>query len=812
MPLCLPVGQNSTQVTQFNSENPFLNVLKNGSLWFVTGAKSASGITISNASPAVIGWAGHGLSAGACFVLSTTGTLPNESTTGSPLRQGTAYYVLSTGLLTNSFEFSTTPGGTAIITTSAGSGTHTADCNVIDNMNMDSNGYPTSMTLLNGSGTATKFQLFSLRSFPSLNAPTPYEAGTYVLQYSGAGTVSNDATASSDFSFVEHGGIGRDIYYVATPTAGGICLQITATPITNLSFVYSPGSYGATGQGGGGQTGPVNGVGTNEANLNAVNYTTGNGVFTDAFLNKTKSYQCFRFMGWQNTLYDANQNWSTRATTPYYIWGNQPSSNMIAGKTNVGVPLEVCIALCNKLNINGWMQVPFCAGGSTGQSITYVSNMASLIKSNLNTNLKMYIEFGNEYWNNGNIYPGSPDFLHGTVYAADPYEYVYAKGTALFPSVPGGDQEGTIRDYGIYMVTLIGDTFHSTFTGGDAARVVILLSGQHGNTGPNTSMMAMTMPHDGATNLWTGTAGSHADGLCTAPYFGPLSLGYDVPEAWSDTTTFPDPAANVFAEINSGLIPSSHSGALVAGGTGSAYTVTTGHGYTSGTIPNGTMLVIDFNVANNSAGATLAIDSVGALNLTDTYASNIGANLLGPTGTCRYAAVCYTSKVGVGGTPVSPAQCRLAGYAGDVSVTGMYGGWPGGYLQNAYDWWTNDYNAAVAAGLQFVGYESGQSFLGSPGQNWDTLYTSVNLDSRMSGSYENYYQRLLQINGNKTINHLGDIVSSPGRYWGALYNVLDIGSPKFNALVDLSSCPVVTSQSPGPRSRRVVHYHHVAGT
>lgn len=80
-----------------------------------------STVTITNASPAVVTWTGHGLVAGQPVVFSTTGSLP----TG--LTAGTVYYVISAGLTANEFQVSATAGGAAIDTSSAGSGTHTAD-------------------------------------------------------------------------------------------------------------------------------------------------------------------------------------------------------------------------------------------------------------------------------------------------------------------------------------------------------------------------------------------------------------------------------------------------------------------------------------------------------------------------------------------------------------------------------------------------------------------------------------------------------------------------------------------------------------
>lgn len=85
-----------------------------------TDCSTSSTVTITNASPAVVTWNNHGLVAGTSVVFSTTGALP----TG--LVAGTTYYVLPSGLTTNAFTVSLTPGGAAVNTSGAGSGTHTA--------------------------------------------------------------------------------------------------------------------------------------------------------------------------------------------------------------------------------------------------------------------------------------------------------------------------------------------------------------------------------------------------------------------------------------------------------------------------------------------------------------------------------------------------------------------------------------------------------------------------------------------------------------------------------------------------------------
>jgi hypothetical protein len=85
---------------------------------FGIGLTKSAAATISNASPGVITSTAHALTANAPVVFATTGGLP----TG--LTAGITYYV-KTVLTADTFTVSATPGGTAINTSSAGSGTHT---------------------------------------------------------------------------------------------------------------------------------------------------------------------------------------------------------------------------------------------------------------------------------------------------------------------------------------------------------------------------------------------------------------------------------------------------------------------------------------------------------------------------------------------------------------------------------------------------------------------------------------------------------------------------------------------------------------
>lgn len=82
---------------------------------------SATGIiTMTIAPPAVVSWTAHGLQDGDRVVFTTTGALP------SGVVAGQVYFVLAAGLTANSFQFSATDDGVAVITTGIQSGVHTA--------------------------------------------------------------------------------------------------------------------------------------------------------------------------------------------------------------------------------------------------------------------------------------------------------------------------------------------------------------------------------------------------------------------------------------------------------------------------------------------------------------------------------------------------------------------------------------------------------------------------------------------------------------------------------------------------------------
>ncbi len=115
------------------------------------------------------------------------------------------------------------------------------------------------------------------------------------------------------------------------------------------------------------------------------------------WFNKLQPFKIIRFMDWGYTnnwgneysweCYDEDSDtlkveWEERSQLYNYTWA-----------TNKGVPYEVMIDVCNKLNADMWICVPHSA------SDDYIFQLATLLKNNLNPSLKIYVEYSNEIWN-----------------------------------------------------------------------------------------------------------------------------------------------------------------------------------------------------------------------------------------------------------------------------------------------------------------------------------------------------------------------------------------------------------------------------
>jgi hypothetical protein len=122
-----------------------------------------------------------------------------------------------------------------------------------------------------------------------------------------------------------------------------------------------------------------------------------NQPFNPLYLKRLSDFEAIRFMDWGKTNNWGVDNfwenfdepsdtslvaWSARSKMRYYTWAH-----------NKGVPYEMMCQLSNTLKKDMWVCVPHNA------SDEYIREMAKLIQQNLDSELKVYVEYSNEIWN-----------------------------------------------------------------------------------------------------------------------------------------------------------------------------------------------------------------------------------------------------------------------------------------------------------------------------------------------------------------------------------------------------------------------------
>lgn len=389
-------------------------------------------------------------------------------------------------------------------TTPSGWVTHAAptwDTGEEQYLQLDSNGYPTTLKASTSDpNSPQKFNsvgVLLLRGLPDSNAGTglPYRSGRYIVLYDGQGTLTygGDATLVSSAP-------GRDVIQVDTPTTGGgLLLNITSTDpnhtgnyIRNIRVVKAE----------------------EESLLDA------GSVFEPIFLQTIRNFHILRFMDWSdvNSAGGAISNWANRTHVDDAGWGSTR-----------GVPLEVDIELANAVSADPWLNVPIAADDD------YVQQMATLVHSSLNSDLKVYVELSNEVWNS--IYPQ--------------YSYAILKGESLW-SKTGASPFDYNRNWFGMRTAQVCDLWKSVW-GIDSSRVICVLGAQAANT--YTATESLNCP------FWSGAGNApcsahNINAVAIAPYFG-----FQAPPAWATSS---GGLSSLFQQLEyGGLISGSAGGTLL---------------------------------------------------------------------------------------------------------------------------------------------------------------------------------------------------------------------------------------------------------
>ena len=285
-----------------------------------------------------------------------------------------------------------------------------------------------------------------------INASVPDLAGNYAITFSGSAKVT-----------APDGGLVENLEYDAAKGTGSATLVVPeGQKILTLAFLETDGGV---------------------RDVRVVRDMPAAGPFTKAFVESLAPFKILRFMDWMFTNGSKQEKWSNRSRPERAVW-TRPS----------GVPIEVCVDLCNRVGADAWFCIPHLADEG------YIREFARLVKAQLDPSRKVYIEYSNELWNFQ--FPQS--------------NYFKAAATAAYDEkVKSGQAEESRRNLDLY--PMIWDlqsaraanalkVFRDEF--GDDSRLVPVMGSQAANS------------YIAKSYLKSGVLDGIAKALAIAPYFG----------------------------------------------------------------------------------------------------------------------------------------------------------------------------------------------------------------------------------------------------------------------------------------------------
>lgn len=276
---------------------------------------------------------------------------------------------------------------------------------------LDEQGYPTAL----GPGEVAQRALFL--------ETVHYPAGNYTLKWEGKGSLLISTASGDDFEFGPSSAPEQAIPITEIPNDEGVLLTILETdpedPIRNIQF-FLPG------------------------------YDEQSSYWTDHFIDFHAQFGVTRF-AWGSGLYSPQQHWEDRSRLDDITWSDSDLFPM----ENNGLPFEAMVDLANEAGNDLWVCAPVRADRD------FQRRLATYLRDHLDPGLRLWIEWGNEYWNCG--YWG----YEGCVYI----EELQAENGLYRP-----------HNYAAQALELFED-FDSVFTAaGQRGRLITVLGGQSGNS------------------------------------------------------------------------------------------------------------------------------------------------------------------------------------------------------------------------------------------------------------------------------------------------------------------------------------------
>ncbi len=180
-----------------------------------------------------------------------------------------------------------------------------------------------------------------------------YLRGRYLLRYEGKGVLRVTGRADN----VRYNYDTREIRFDYTPGDGSVVLRLTKTdaenPLRDITIVHE-----------------------DRLALHAAG-----ALFNPLWIDRIADLRLVRFTDWQFTNGSDQMTWAARPTPQdaTYVWR--------------GVPVEVMVALANRIGADPWVNMPHAADDA------YMRAFATYMRDHLDPGLKVHVEYSNELWN-----------------------------------------------------------------------------------------------------------------------------------------------------------------------------------------------------------------------------------------------------------------------------------------------------------------------------------------------------------------------------------------------------------------------------
>lgn len=248
-----------------------------------------------------------------------------------------------------------------------------------------------------------------------------------------------------------------------------------------------------------------------QAGYRTSQWSPGDQPFDPAFLDLLEPFDVIRFHQSHLVEFSTDRTWSDRAQPTVDL----PITDAEApGGTRL--PYEWEIRICNAAGAHLWISVPHMADRN------YLESLAQLIRDNLRSDLRVYVEYSNEVWNSfyadGGGWDETPDVADGQ------YTYARDQGRARFAHLmeDGGYELLHIAYWHVHASVQAWDAFESILGDARVTRVAawIIPEDSDEETWDSLAMILDAVEEPEVNRVGTRQVSLRPELVAVNPYFG----------------------------------------------------------------------------------------------------------------------------------------------------------------------------------------------------------------------------------------------------------------------------------------------------